>query len=84
MAEQQQWTIGTTVFHTIVGTTETLEAKKAEILNAINDGITSGVDGVTDVHDNLVIPNVVCVEYYVGDSVVECTTDITSEETTSI
>lgn len=70
---QEQWTIGTTMFHTITGDADLLNAKKAEILEAIN----AAVNSIVDIPDITV--GVTVVETYVGDSVVECTTGINDE-----
>lgn len=70
---KEQWTIGTTKFHTIVGDPAVLEAKKAEILKEINDAATEE----RDIND---IEGVEFVETYIADSVVECTTGINDEE----
>ena len=65
---KQQWTIGTVKYHTIMGESTVLEAKKEEILKEITDAMTeereiNAIDGVD------------ILESYIADSVVECTAD---------
>lgn len=73
---QEQWTIATTVFHTIVGDKATLEAKKEEILKTFHEAVESGLDMITDQTDNQVVSGVVCIETTVTDSEVNATTSI--------
>lgn len=66
---KQQWTFGTTKFHVVMGDVEVLDAKKDEIIEAINAAVT----GDTEIPE---IEGIEIVETYVGDSELESTHDI--------
>lgn len=73
---KQQWTIATTVFHTITGDKDLMEAKKAEILESIKNGVSNAIETGSDYDDGQIIANVTLVEDHVADPEVNCTTDI--------